>query len=78
VVAYDRASGAIIRVADWATSVRAERWGGTSDASVLRDDPDDGFSQGTYQDTGVRPDQVPGALRAFARRYGGRVGALVP
>jgi hypothetical protein len=80
VLVYDREAGVVIRAARWTGDPRdrVERWGGASDRAILAGNPGDGFTLTPYEDTGVRSDEVPPALRQFARRFGGSAGTAVP
>ena len=74
-VAFDRAGGVILRMTRFPDQeATLETWTPASDRSVLSDDPDDGFDQGTYTFNASR-NQVSQVLRAFVRRNAGNLGA---
>ena len=66
---YDRTTGSIVRVAHWRgdTEPQWEYWSGVTDASLMQDQPDDGFDTGQYHAGRNRQALVPASTRRALR-----------
>lgn len=69
-VLYDRTTRSIVRVGRWQGESRPrwEYWSGATDASILQDDPDDGFDAGQYHEGVGTEGLVPTATRRTVGR----------